>query len=124
MGKKGTWEKGTSRNLESLAQYHEEWQEKTGGRRDRLKKFFNVEFKPLFTTHQSSPGPTPILEKLPPPPLHTFKLGPVNHLIEAIKQYYPEITGHLSDLHVVQESYHGSQYKGDSMWEVFNNKQL
>ena len=79
-GKRGNWVKGEDRTLESLGKNQEDWVKETGGNRDKLKDFFNVEFLPLFSCKGDLP--TKILTKIPPPPLHTFRLGPVNHLIK------------------------------------------
>ena len=47
--------------------------------------------------------PTSILEKILLPLLHTFRLGPVNHLVDHLGQLYPELEQHLADLYVVRE---------------------
>ena len=52
------------------------------------------------------------LVKIPPPPLHTFRLGPVNHLLDHLGNLYPELEQHLADLHVVKENYHGKTFEG------------
>ena len=37
----------------------------------------------------------PIIVKIPPPPLHTILLGPVNHIINNLMLYYPDVTKNL-----------------------------
>ena len=71
--------KGEDRTLENISQPHQDWVMNTGGdRKKKLLEHYNVEFLPLLTSHSSE---TSLLLKLPPPPLHCFRLGPVNHLI-------------------------------------------
>ena len=113
----GDWIKGEPRSLESLKEHQAEWRNTTMGVRGRLKDFFNVEFEPLFSTNRPSwEGPllpTYILLKIPPPPLHTIRLGPVNHLIAYLDKLYPELQGHLARLHVLKEDYHGKTFEGE-----------
>ena len=48
-----------------------------------LKNFNNCEFVPLIGSDDPD---TPVLFKIPPLPLHTILLGPVNHMIDNIKK--------------------------------------
>jgi hypothetical protein len=46
-------------------------------------------FQPLFTPHCSATGPTKILLKAPPPPLHVVRLGPTNHILSVLGKLWP-----------------------------------
>ena len=113
----GDWVTGELRTLESLKEHMEQWVRQSGGNRAKLKDYYNVEFQPLFTTYRPNwEGPllpTYILTKIPPPPLHTFRLGPVNHLLEALGKLYPELEQHLAHLHVLKDDYHGKTIEGE-----------
>ena len=40
--------------------------------------------QPLFLPRPSAAGETKVLLKAPPPPLHTVRLGPTNHLLNSL----------------------------------------
>ena len=115
--KEGEWIKGEDCSLESLKDHQEQWWREGRANRTRLKEYYNVEFEPLFTTYRpvwlGPLLPTYILEKIPPPPLHTFRLGPVNHIITCLAKYFPELEEHLANLHVVKEAYHRETFEGN-----------
>ena len=110
----GDWVKGENRTLESSRENQAEWWEKGRGNRARLMV---MEFEALFIPYrpdwQGPLLPTSILAKIPPPPLHSFCLGPVNHLVDHLGQLYPELEQHLVNLHLVREDYHEKTFEGE-----------
>lgn len=120
--KKCMWKKGKERTLESLSSSQERWMSETGGNRKQLMNYRNVEFQPLLRPiSDNSNSSTKILTKVPPPPLHTFRLGPVNHVIKCLSNHYPNLKKKLSDLNVVEERYHGTGYEGNECKKILNN---
>lgn len=121
----GDWVKEEDRSLESLQQHQEQWWREARANRKLLKDYYNVEFQPLFSTYRPSWSgpllPTYILEKIPPPPLHTFRLGPVNHLLDSLNKYFPELGENLASLHVVKEGYHGDMFEGNECWKILRH---
>ena len=52
-----------------------------------LKLYGSCEFAPLLTTENGQSSR--VLERIPIPVLHTVKLGPTNHLIDALEEVQP-----------------------------------
>ena len=48
----------------------------------------------------------------PPPPLHLILLGPVNHVLNALDNYYPCISERLDKLFIQKSKYHGQSLEG------------
>ena len=79
-------------------------------RRDRskLKNYKNVEYKPLIEADED----TPIIELVPPPPLHLLLLGPVNDIIKKLQQLHPPILKLIEKLHIQRSKYQGKNFEG------------
>ena len=72
-----------------------------------MEKYRNCEFEPLL----SDINDEKILTLIPPPPLHTILLGPVNLIIDHLKKYYPEVQNSLRGLHILPSKYHGDKFE-------------
>ena len=59
--------------------------------------------------------------KIPPPPLHTILIGPVNHIIDSLKQHYPSLETRLESLHIKRSNYHGKKLEGNQCRAVLKN---
>ena len=62
------------------------------GNRKLLKDFMNCESDPLINGDPDCP----IIKIIPPPPLHTVLLGPVNHIFKEFEKRYPKILERVS----------------------------
>ena len=98
------------------------WLEETGGDRDKLKEYFNVEFPPHVTADPNATGPTTVLSRCPIPLLHTIKLNPVNHILQywakevkgaGGEKGWPGLEEWFKELHVVKDNYHGKKFEGN-----------
>ena len=78
------------------------------GNRANLKKYMNCEFDPLINGDEDDP----IIKIIPPPPLHTVLLGPVNHIFKELKRRYPRILKTIAKLHIQRAKYHGRNFEG------------
>ena len=87
-------------------------------KRDRLKEYFNCESKPLLTCDDEN---TPILYQIPPPPLHTILLGPVNHIVQHLLIHYPNLVNILHDLSIQKANYHGKSFEGNQCKLILRN---
>ena len=66
------------------------------GDRSKLKNYKNVEYKPLIETNED----TPIIQIIPPPPLHLLLLGPINDVIKKLQELHPPIVKQIEKLHI------------------------
>ena len=112
----GTWIKGKVRTFQNISENKRNWLERTNGKRDKksrdkLKEYKNCENDPLVSTDDPS---TPIIVKVPPPPLHTILLGPVNHIIKHLSLHYMDVESVLkaAPLYIIPSNYHGKSYEG------------
>lgn len=115
------WVKGKYRTYRNIVENRETWQKKSRskkGNRKVLKKYKNCEFVPLVGSNDPD---TPILYQIPPPPLHTILLGPVNHIIESLAKKYPGIVKVLEKLHIQKAKYHGKKFEGNQCRKILNN---
>ena len=78
------------------------------GDRSKLKNYKNVEYKPLIEADED----TPIIELVPPPPLHLLLLGPVNDIIKKLQQLHPPILKEIEKLHIQRSKYQGKNFEG------------
>ena len=69
----------------------------------------NCEFDPLIDGNCEDP----IIKVIPPPPLHTILLGPVNHIFKELKKRFPKILQIVSELHIQRAKYHGRNFEGN-----------
>ena len=77
--------------------------------RANLKNYMNCENDPLLGGDKDKP----IINYIPPPPLHTILLGPVNHVVRELEKRYPKILKTLSKLHIQRSKYHGKSFEGN-----------
>ena len=70
----------------TLKSAHQDWISTGQGKKTTLKKHFNVMFPPLIEVADD----VKILEVIPPPPLHTILLGPVNKLADSLLNLAPQ----------------------------------
>jgi hypothetical protein len=114
----GAWVKGQCRTYKNITQNRENWQTSSSskkGNRKVLKKFKNCEFVPLMGENVPN---LPILYQVPPPPLHTILLGPVNHIIDSLKRKHPRIIKTLEKLHIQKVKYHGKKFEGNQCRKI------
>ena len=80
----------------------------------------NCEFEPLINEDDEDPinkdDEDPINKTIPPPPLHTVLLGPVNHLFKQLLKTYPKILKISSKLCSQRPKYDGRNFEGKSPW--------
>ena len=106
------WVKGKDRTVKNIVQNKDRWlqdnkHKSLKKKREELKKYRNCEFEPLL----SDINDEKILTLIPPPPLHTILLGPVNLIIDHLRKYYPEIKNFLRGLHILPSKYHGDKFE-------------
>ena len=107
----GNWIKGQDRTISNIRENRRTWMNRSRnkkGTRTNLKKYMNCEFEPLINGDPEDP----IIKTVPPPPLHTVLLGPVNHLMKELIKRYPTILKTLSNLHIQRSKYHGRSFEG------------
>ena len=107
----GNWIKGQDRTICNIRENRRTWMRRSRskkGKRTNLKKYMNCEFEPLINGDPEDP----IIKTVPPPPLHTVLLGPVNHLMKELMKRYPKILKTLSNLHIQRSKYHGRSFEG------------
>ena len=109
---KNEWIKGKDRTVKNIVQNKDRWlkdnkHKSMKKKRQELKKYRNCEFEPLL----SDINDEKILTLIPPPPLHTILLGPVNLIIDHLKKYYPEVQNSLRGLHILPSKYHGEKFE-------------
>ena len=115
--KSNEWYKGTDRTIKNLRSNQRKWCEAPARQNDRrlLKEFKNCENVPLISCDDPD---TPILYVIPPPPLHLILLGPVNHIINHLKQRYSQIVNILDTLHIQRSKYHGKTFEGNQCRQI------
>jgi hypothetical protein len=94
------WVKEVNRTFKNISDNQMMWCNKSRnkkGNRKFLKDFKNCEFQPLISNVDPD---TPILYSIPPPPLHTILLGPVNHIISHMIKKYPGLVNIIEKLHI------------------------
>ena len=115
------WIKGENRTFRNITENNEKWKQRSRsklGNRKVLKNFKNCEFVPLFGSEDPD---TPVLFKIPPPPLHTILLGPVNHIIDSLKKQHPSLTKILEKLNIQKAKYHGQKFEGNQCRKILKN---
>ena len=117
----GSWWKGDDRTLESLSFYQEKYDQQQNKTRSSLMNFYNCEFQPLLHPRPSAVSPTPVLQKMPPPPLHCIRLGPTNFLLKELRVLWPELQDYLDNLHVELDDYHGGAFEGNECKKILKN---
>ena len=113
----GYWIKGKDRTIKNITANQKRWIEKSGGdkgNRAILKDYMNTEHEPLINGSREEP----VIKVIPPPPLHTILLGPVNLVINELIKRCPNVQKAISDLHIQRSKYHGRDFEG------MNNKIL
>ena len=99
--KTGQWVKGQDRTIRNLTDNQQKWyQSMAYKRRDRstLKNYNNED--------------TPIIQIIPPLPLHLLLLGPVNDIIKKLQELYPPIIKIIEKLHIQRSKYQGKNFEG------------
>lgn len=110
--KDGVWVKGEDRTVGRIVGHRMNWigrSRKPGGNRSRLKDYMNCENVPLINGDPEDP----IFKTIPPPPLHTVLLGPVNHVFKELSKRHPRILKTVSSLHIQRSQYHGRSFEGN-----------
>ena len=107
----GNWIKGQDRTIKNLTDNQKKWCANSKGTKNdkqNLKKYKNCNFLPLITSAEE----TPILYLIPPPPLHTLLLSPVNDVMKKLQSLYPNVVQILDNLHIQRSQYHGRNFEG------------
>ena len=76
--------KGNPQTMNYLMNLNEKWMINTDRNRNLLKKYFNVEFAPIYV--REGQENVEVLSIYPPPQLHTGLLGPVNNVLKEIEK--------------------------------------
>ena len=116
----GHWIKGRDRTVGNIREQRNKWMQRSRnkkGNRLNLKKYMNCENDPLLNGDHGDQ----IIKIVPPPPLHTILLGPVNHVFKELKKVYPNIMGKVSKLHIQRSKYHGRQFEGNQCRDLLNS---
>ena len=112
--RRSTWVKGPDRTVEGVTAMQERWRRETGGNRERLKDYENVEFEPLVPVIPGATSSTPILAIMPIPLLHSLRLNPTNHILSHLAGVFPGLEQFYRELSVVKEDYHGGdKFEGE-----------
>ena len=85
---------------------------------EMFKNFNNCEFVPIIGSDDPD---TSVLFKIPPPPLHTILLGPVNHIIDNLKKNHPRLEKILEKLNIQKAKYHGQKFEGNQCRKILQN---
>ena len=75
--------KGRDRTVNNIGEHRTKWAKSSMNKilnRANLKNHMNCENDPLL----GGDGDEPIINSIPPPPLHTILLGPVNHIMKEL----------------------------------------
>ena len=107
----GQWVKGQDRTIKNLTENQKKWYQSVAykkGDRTKLKFFKNVEHKPLIEANED----TPIIQLIPPPPLHLLLLGPINDIMRKLQELHPPIIKTIEKLHIQRSKYQGKNFEG------------
>ena len=85
------------------------------GNRTKLKCLKNVEHKPLIEANED----TPIIQLLPPPPLHLSLLGPINDIMRKLQELHSPIINTIEKLHIQMSKNQGKNLEGKYSRETF-----
>ena len=77
----------------------------------------NCEYEPILGGNQDDP----VIKTIPPPPLHTVLLGPVNHVIKQLNRRFSKILKNISNLHIQRAKYHGKQFEGNQCRSILKH---
>ena len=114
----GTWQQGRDRSVASMEEEANKYL-RSGTVRNQLKRFHNEEHTPLVTPEDKNMA---VACLAPVPPLHTCKLGPVNHLWDFLSKACPsECAEFTSKFHLIKDSYHGGQFEGNECNVILRN---
>ena len=115
---RGCWHKGQDRSIRNIREHRSKWMNRSRtkkGNRSNLKSYMNCEYEPLINGDENDP----ILKTVPPPPLHTILLGPVNHVFKELSRRYPKILKTIHNLRIQRSKYHGRNFEGKKNVEIF-----
>ena len=118
--RQGMWVKGPDRTINKIKMCRTKWINKSRnkeGNRANLKNYMNCEYIPLVNGDPNDP----IIKTIPPPPLHTVLLGPVNHVFKALEKKYPQILQTISKLHIQKSKYHGCSFEGNQCRSILRS---
>ena len=113
----GNWMKGPDRTVTNIREHRRRWMMKSRskkGNRANLKQYMNCENAPLINGDPDDP----IILTVPPPPLHTILLGPVNHVFKELMKRHKKILKTTSDLHIQRAKYHGRKFEGKTLENI------
>ena len=119
----GSWVKGQDRTVNNIREHQIKWTKSSVNKilnRAKLKNYMNCENDPLLGGDKDKP----IINMIPPPPLHTILLGPVNHVLKELEQRYPKILKTLSKLHIQRSKYHGRSFEGNQCRAILKKVHL
>ena len=107
--------------MNSLTANYNEYKTKGGGMRKNLKNFKNAEFKPM--TLKTNAGDEWVAKTLPPAPLHTNLLGPVNDALEKLEKHFEEQMEVFYKVHCLNKTGQGpgGKFNGPSIKEILRN---
>ena len=84
------WHQSRDRAVQNIRENRAKWMNwsrNKKGNRANLKQHMNCEFETLIKGDDEDP----IIKTIPPPPIHTMLLGPVNHLFKQLLKRHPKI---------------------------------
>ena len=121
--KTGSWVKGQDRTVNNIKEHQIRWTKSSMNKilnRANLKNYMNCENDPLLGGDKDKP----IINYIPPPPLHTILLSPVNHVVRELEKRYPKILKTLSKLHIQRSKYHGKSFEGNQCRAILKKVHL
>ena len=84
----GNWVKGRDGTIGNIKEHRAKWMERSRnkeGNRKKIKEHMNCEYEPLINGYPEDS----MINTIPPPPLHTILLGPVNHIMKELFKRHP-----------------------------------
>ena len=90
--------------------------------RSQLKFFFCVENESLIAAFAGEE--VYVMDRIPIPPLHTIKLGPVNHLVKELASHWDGFKPALASLNITESDYHGGAYDGKQCTQILKKIEL
>ena len=90
--------------------------------RSQLKFFGCVENEPLIRAFAGEE--VYVMDRIPIPPLHTIKLGPVNHLVRELASHWDGLKPALASLNIKESDYFGGAYEGKQCTQILKKIEL
>jgi hypothetical protein len=115
------WIVGPDMTVSMLLEAVRAWVQ-AGGDRSQLKFFFCVENESLIAAFADEE--VYVMDRIPIPPLHTIKLGPVNHLVKELATHWDGLKPALASLNITESDYHGGAYEGKQCTQILKKIEL